>query len=113
MKQIKIKLLSINQAWQGRRFKTKAYHDFEKELFYLLPKQKIPEGKLELYLKFGFSSKLSDIDNPVKIVQDVMQKKYQFNDRDIYKLVIEKEIVKKGKEYLEFRFATLVEISSP
>ena len=101
---IKIKLLSVNQAWQGRRFKTKKYEDFETELFYLLPKQKIPEGKLELNLKFGFSSKLSDIDNPTKMILDIMQKRFDFNDKWIYKLIIEKEIVKKGNEYLEFEF---------
>ena len=104
---IKIKLLSVNQAWQGRRFKTEAYKTFEKELSYLLPKQKIPEGKLKLNLWFGFSSKLADIDNPVKVILDIFQKKYSFNDRDIYKLIIEKEIVKKGQEYLKFKFRAL------
>ena len=110
---IKIKLLSVNQAWQGRRFKTKKYKEFEKELFYLLPLlvEKIKsnsvlfdDDKLELYIKAGLSSKLSDIDNIAKQTIDILQKRYRFNDRQIYKLILEKEIVKKGEEYLDFYF---------
>ena len=106
---IKIKPLSVNDCWQGRRFKTKAYNDYEKELFYLLPKKlKIPKGKkLKLRIWWGFSSKASDIDNPVKPLLDILQKKYGFNDKSIYQMVVEKEDVGKGEEYIIFIFDVL------
>ena len=67
----------------------------------------VPEGELELIIQFGFSSKLSDIDNGVKTFIDVLQKKYDFNDRRIYRLVVNKVIVKKGDEYINFKIGPL------
>lgn len=100
---IKIKPLTINQAWQGKRYKTRNYLDYEKELFYLLPKKiKVPEGKIEAYYKFGTSSKNSDCDNFVKMFQDILQKKYNFDDKRIYRMIIEKVDVKKGDEFITF-----------
>lgn len=99
---IDIKPLSVNQVWQGRRFKTKTYKDYEKTVLNLLPKLKLPEGKLKLVIRFGFSSVASDWDNPIKPFQDILQKKYDFNDSRIYKAEIEKVIVKKGQEFIEF-----------
>lgn len=102
MNRINIKPLTVNQVWRGRRFKTPAYTDYENSVFLLLPKIEVPKGKLELTLRFGFSNKLSDIDNPVKPVLDILQKAYGFNDNRIYRLTVEKIDVKKGKEYIEF-----------
>lgn len=99
---ISIKPLSVNQAWQGKRYKTDLYKAFEKELSYKLKNMVIPEGKLLLKATFGFSSKNADWDNPIKPFQDVLQKKYGFNDRNIYKGIIEKVDVKKGEEFIEF-----------
>ena len=102
---IDIKPLSVNQAWQGRKFKTKAYKAFEKEMLILLPKLKKPiTTPIKISLVFGFSNKLSDIDNPIKMVLDILQKKYKFNDRDIYELNIKKEITKKGNEFIKIDF---------
>ena len=89
---IQIKLLSVNQAWKGRRFKTPKYTKFERDLGYLLPKLEVPKGKLRILFVFYFKNSLSDIDNPLKMVLDIMQKKYNFNDKDIYKLEVEKRI---------------------
>jgi len=102
MKIIKIKALSVNQCWQGRRFKTPIYKGYEKELLLKLPKIDVPKVKLKLVIVFGFSSKLSDIDNGLKPLLDILQKKYNFNDRDIYQLNVNKEIVKKGSEFIGF-----------
>ena len=103
MNKIKIKPLSVNQCWQGKRFKTKTYKLYESELLLLLPNNyKVPLGNLEIVLEFGFSSKLADWDNPIKPFQDVLQKKYNFNDSRIYRAVVEKKIVKKGQEYIYF-----------
>jgi len=100
---LNIKPLSVNQCWQGKRFKTPKYKQYEFELLLLLkPNLSIPKGRLSLLITFGLSSKLNDIDNGLKPFIDVLQKKYGFNDRDIYKLEVEKVIVEKGKEFIEF-----------
>ena len=104
---VAIKPLSVNDAWKGRRYKTKEYKAYEKELLYRLPpKLDVPEGKLKIELEFGFSSKGSDGENPVKCFIDVLQTKYGFNDNRIYRYEINKEIVKKGFEYIKFRISS-------
>ena len=97
---IKIKPLSVNKAWQGRRFKTKAYKSFESEMLLKLKPVKI-SGVDTVKFVFGVSSRLSDIDNPLKLTLDCLCKKYDFDDRDIYRLEVTKEIVAKGDEFIE------------
>ncbi len=99
---IQIKPLSVNQAWNGRRFKSDAYKAYETEAFYKLRPMNIPEGKLKLCLIVGYSNKASDIDNCVKMWTDILQKNYGFNDNNIYHLCVEKDIVPKGQEYISF-----------
>jgi len=99
IKKALIKPLSVNRAWQGRRFKTDDYKQYEKELFYILPKLEIPKGKLKIDFVVSYKNKLSDIDNFLKPFIDILQKKYGFNDRNIYELSIKKEI---GEEFIEF-----------
>lgn len=108
MIKLNIKPLSINQAWQGRRYKTPKYKSFQKEMLLTLPKlKKSFKGDLSVSIKYGFSSKLSDIDNPCKIVLDCLCKKYKFDDRQIFELYQKKEIVKKGQEYIKFEIKSL------
>ena len=105
---IKIKPLSINAAYrpfEGRVIKSVAYRDYEKELWYKLPNKSIPQGKLLLDVKVGYSSARSDIDNFLKPFVDILQKKYVFNDNMIYKLIVEKKIVKKGNEYIDYKIS--------
>ena len=104
---VEIVPLSVNKVWQGRRFKTKTYKDYEKYLLSILPKYDTPVGELHIELEYGFSSKLSDIDNPCKPLLDVLCKKYGFDDRQIVVLNQVKKIVKKGKEYLKFKINEL------
>lgn len=106
MTRINIKPLSVNEAWKGKRFKTDKYKEYQKTLLWLLPKIKIPAPPYEIYFRFGFSSSLSDWDNPVKPTQDILCKKYGFDDRLIRRAIIETEIVEKGKEYIEFEIKT-------
>lgn len=95
--------MSVNKAWQGKRYKTKEYKAYEKEVYHLLPILKIPkEGPLSVYYEFGFSSSLSDYDNPIKPLQDILQFKYAFNDNRIYEARIKKVKVEKGEEYIKF-----------
>ena len=105
---LKIKPLSINEAFQGKRFKTNKYKSYEKECLLKLKPFKIPEGKLEVHYTFGFSSVASDIDNPIKAIQDILQKKYKFNDSRIYRMIVDKEIVKKGSEFIKIEIKNLI-----
>ena len=66
---IEIKPLSVNDAWKGRRYRTDKYKAFQKEITLKLPNINIDlKGALRLEIVFGFSSKGSDIDNPLKPV---------------------------------------------
>jgi len=105
---ITIKPLSINESFKGRRFKTDAYKAYEEELLLTLPKLHIPHEKLVVRLEFGFSSAGSDIDNAVKPFLDILQKKYGFNDNKIYRMILEKTLVKKGNEYIQFEIKGLM-----
>lgn len=102
MHKLDIKPLSVNEAWQGRRFKTPKYKKYVSDVLLLLPKAKVPDGLLSLNLEFGFSSAASDFDNPVKCFVDCLQKKYEFDDKRIKRCLIEVENVKKGNEYIRF-----------
>ena len=66
---------------------------------------KIPKGNLKVSYIFGFSSQLADLDNPVKAFQDILCKKYDFDDRRIFEINVKKEIVKKGAEFIRFKIS--------
>lgn len=112
-RRLNVKPLSVNKIWQGRRFKTHEYLDWEELLLYTLPRVLgIPQGEICLYLEFGLSNRNADIDNSIKPFIDVLQKKYGFNDRQIYDLHVKKVIVPKGEEYIAFDFSEKSEKSS-
>jgi len=107
MIKIEVKPLSVNKVWQGKRFKTEHYKSYEKYVLLLLPTIYIPTPPFKIHLEFGFANKLSDLDNPVKPFLDILQKKYNINDKDIYELNIKKTIVQKNKEYIKFSIFSL------
>lgn len=99
---IKQKPLSVNEAWQGKRFKTQAYKQYEKDVLLLMPKACIYQDQmLRVEFFFGFSNKASDLDNPVKLLMDIAQKKYGFNDKNVFELNVRKCLVKKGEEFIQ------------
>ncbi len=105
--QIHRKPLSVNACWQGKRFKTPLYKEYEKEILELLPeKYEIPEGDLQVRYEFGLNT-MADWDNPVKPLQDILQKKYDFDDRRIMKAEVIKKVVKKGDGYFNFEIKGL------
>jgi Holliday junction resolvase RusA-like endonuclease len=96
------KPLSVNQAWQGKRFKTPLYKSYEQTILLRMPKGKVDSDEmLRIEFFFGFSNKASDLDNPVKLLLDIAQKKYGFNDKNVFELNIRKCIVKKGEEFIQ------------
>lgn len=108
MIELSIKPLSANEAFRGRKFRTKKYDAYIATLMLILPKISLPKPPYSINLVVGYSNILSDIDNCLKPFIDCLQKKYLFNDRDIYKLSIEKKIVKKGKEFINFEIKSLL-----
>ena len=103
------KPLSVNEAWQGKRFKTEAYKDYERTISFMLPKAEIdPKERLRIEFFFGFSNKASDLDNPVKLLIDIAQKKYGFNDKNVFELNVRKCIVKKGDEFIQMGIFNLL-----
>lgn len=98
-----IKPLSVNEAWLGRKRKSAKYRQYEIVVSALLPEIKVPaRGFLGLRLEWGFSSAASDIDNPIKPFQDILQKTYGFDDKRIAELIVHKKKVKRGEEYILF-----------
>lgn len=101
--------MTVNQAWKGRRFKSDEYKSYIRVLTlkYLPKKIELPEPPYIIYFNFGFSSSLSDWDNPIKPFQDIIAAKYGFNDKLIKKGVVEIFDVKKGEEFIEFKIEHL------
>ena len=99
---VNIKPLSVNECWRGRRFKTDKYTIYQRDVLLLLKPMQTPIDKIYLKVKIGLSSKNADIDNILKPFIDILQIKYNFNDKNIFKITIEKEIVKKKAEYIDF-----------
>lgn len=98
-----IKPISVNEAWKGQRFKTDIYKDYDLALSFLLPKSiVIPDGKLTINFEWGLSNDASDWDGPVKQTQDIIARRYQFDDKRIMRGIAEKVIVPKGQEYISF-----------
>lgn len=104
---IDIKPMSVNRVWQGKRFKTPAYKQYERAVMMLLKPMDIPDGPLEIRLEWGFSSSASDWDNPIKPFQDILQKHYGFNDNRVKRAVVEVVKVSKGDEYIEFHITQM------
>jgi Holliday junction resolvase RusA-like endonuclease len=104
---VDIKPLSNNESWTGRRFKSQKYKVYEKQLLLILPKIIIPDGKLQINYIVGYSNKMSDVDNFVKNFQDILSKKYGFNDNMVYRLEVDKVITKKGEEFIDFEIKQL------
>jgi len=113
MNKLNIKPLSVNQAFQGRRFKTQAYKTYEQAVLLSLPKIIVPDGFLVLRLEFGHSNKLSDIDNGIKPFLDCLQKKYGFNDNKVKLLIVAvNNDVKKGDEYTKFAIESVKDLAA-
>lgn len=72
----------------------------------LLPYAEVPKGAIRARYIFGVS-RASDIDNLVKAFQDALAEKYGFNDNRIYFLEVQKVVVKKGEEFIDFELKSV------
>ena len=99
----KLKPLSVNQCYLGRKRKSGLYRTYERNVKALIMKLRLTyKGPLQAHFAFGFSSKASDYDNCIKPLQDILQDVFEFNDNKIYKATVEKHIVDKGSEYFYY-----------
>ena len=107
MKKIKLKPLSVNNAWQWRRFSTPEKKIYEAKLLKALEGTYL-EGWPPYCIYFWlYISKMQDYDNSLKVSQDILCKFYGINDRDIYRAVIEKIPTKRGEEYFAFEIDSI------
>lgn len=104
---VRIKPLSVNDCFKGKRYRTDEYNRYRVAVGLLLPKHLVvPEGYLRVYYEFGLSSLGGDWDNPVKPFQDILQERYGFNDSRILEASVKKILVKKNAEYIRFKIDT-------
>lgn len=102
---VKIKALSINDAWQGRRYKTPRYTKYAEEVgLLLLTKHKptIESAHISIHYKFYISNMRGDVDNFIKAFQDILFKWLGIDDSRIHRLTAEKIKCKKGEEKIEW-----------
>ena len=57
--------------------------------------------KVKFSIRVGFSNRGADLDNTIKPFMDTYQSIFEdFNDNKVYELIMEKDIVPKGEEYI-------------
>jgi Holliday junction resolvase RusA-like endonuclease len=96
---IRTKPLSVNKAWQGKRFRSKEYKSWAEEVQLLVASElsrktvKKIEGNLEVTVElFIKNDKCSDADNPLKPLFDTLTACGVWeDDRKIYALHVYKE----------------------
>lgn len=104
-KKLVIKPMSINSAFQGRRFKTKEYNNYEEELLWMLKIEGLEkvEGFVSVAYNFYLIHYLkTDVGNLEKPLSDIIVKAGLIDDdRFIKKITMEK--FKSDKNYIEIQ----------
>jgi len=99
-----LKPMSVNQCWVGRKTPSPVFQKYRIDMDRLIPEDyEVPTGEeLFVFFRFGLSNRGNDLDNGCKPLLDGLQAKLGFNDNKVYMIAMDKDIVKKGKEYFEF-----------
>lgn len=90
---IREKPVSVNECWQGRRYKSGVYLAYEMLILHHLPTPSFTfSGPIAVDYRFFLKHhKTTDYDNLIKPLQDILQKKGYFaDDRQIYRASQEK-----------------------
>lgn len=99
-----LKPLSVNEAWQGRRFKTKKYKDYEELCLMELMIMKPKKFKGWVMVKYSFklkNYKLTDVGNLEKPLSDILVKAGIIeDDRFILTMQIMKEPSTDGLDHI-------------
>lgn len=89
----KIKPISVNAAFQGRRYKTKECKNYEQYLSLLLPRPTaMLMGDVIMTMHFYLVNyKITDVSNLVKVTEDIIVKKgFIEDDRKVIELNLKK-----------------------
>ena len=91
---VEAKPMTSNKSWQGRKFRTRDYDSYEKEILYLLPWKEQMIGFIEINYTFGISYVTQgDVDNFIKPLNDILVKKgYIKDDRYVMRISAEKVV---------------------
>jgi len=105
--EVDVKPLSVNKVWQGRRYKTRDYLNYEKELLFTLPKRKTITGNFEIEFTFYLKNPYrQDLDNFIKPLLDILVKKgYIEDDRKMIYLKAKKIKADKDKISIKIKDA--------
>jgi len=107
---VNIKPLRANLSYLGTKRRSWKYKTYEAELNKQLPRTCIPrEGNLSITFHIYYSNKGSDLDNALKPLLDVLQRRYKFNDNRVYEIKAYKHIVPKGEEAISFKVKRMKE----
>jgi len=109
---IKIKPISINKCWQGRRYKTPEYTNW-RIAFGLLASNSVRfSGYIEINLKFYIHNyKMADVDNFIKPTLDALvDKNIIDDDRFIKRIISEKfQIAKNIDEHIYINIKNIMD----
>lgn len=111
MPRIPYKPMSVNRAWQGKRYKTAEYRHFSNAVanhLYQMNLNRPPDNKpLFAHYEWGLSNYVqSDTDNPTKPFQDILCAVLKMKDNMIDFMILQKKRVKRGEEYIGFHIDT-------
>ena len=97
--------LSVNRAWQGRRYKTREYDKWLQWGLSILPKREMIFEPVEVCLTFYMRNPgRADVDNPIKTCLDLLVKRgYLKDDVQVQSLHAYKEKSEKEKIKVEIR----------
>ena len=89
---------------KGQPYKSAEYKAFSETVPLLLPTGiKIPRGKIVIHYEFGITTGF-DSDNCVKAFQDIISKKYRFNDNRVAFHTVLKTFIRPSERYfMKFR----------
>ena len=111
-----MKPLSANRMFVRKNrttFKTADYKKFQEDMALILIGSKWPfEDKPVLFIVYaGLSNKASDLDNIIKPLLDTYQSIFEeFNDKTVQGIILQRDRVKRGGEYLWVRIAETKEL---
>jgi len=104
------KALSTNKIYGGRKHRSVYYKRFRKDVLGYLSREYDGRsvalcGNLQLYMKVGVSSPLSDLSNCLKAIEDCVmewlnKQGVKVDDRQFVRILLEKRLVNKGSEYM-------------
>ena len=111
-----IKPLSANKMFvrKGRTtYKTADYKRFQEGMATILMGEEWPYGNSPVHfiVYAGLSNKASDLDNIIKPLLDTYQNIFEeFNDKTVQGIILQRDRVKRGREYLWVRVTQTEEL---